>query len=73
MRKGKKIKQKIPLVSRRIKTYKPEEILAMGGARIFSEKTSAMHDTQKAIDVLSEIALSEEEIETAIFDIKSAK
>jgi hypothetical protein len=63
MRNNKRLKNTKPLISRKIKTYKPEEILAAGGAKAFSEQTRSSYNTETALQALSDIALSDMEIE----------
>ena len=61
------------LITRKIKTYKPEEIKAAGGADNFSKLTQSLYNTQKAIEALSQIALTEDEIDLAVSDLKTTK
>lgn len=73
MMENRRVKSKNTLVRFKIKTYKPEEIVASGGATAFSAMTQKLHNTRKALKSLSEIALSEEEVTTAIQEIKATK
>jgi hypothetical protein len=70
---NKKMKIEKPLVRFKFKTYKPEEIIASGGAKAFSGITRTIYDTQKAILSLSEIALTDEEVTIALHDLKASK
>jgi predicted house-cleaning noncanonical NTP pyrophosphatase (MazG superfamily) len=73
MMENRRVKSKSTLVRSKIKTYKPEEIMASGGASAFSAMTKKQYNTRKALKSLSEIALSEEEVTTAIQEIKATK
>jgi hypothetical protein len=70
---NKKMKIDKPLVRFKFKTYKPEEIIASGGAKAFSVITQTIYDTKKAIKSLSEIALTDEEVAIGIQELKAAK
>ena len=69
----KKAQSNKALITRKIKTYKPEEIKAAGGADNFSKLTQSLYNTQKAIEALSQIALTEDEIDLAVSDLKTTK
>jgi hypothetical protein len=73
MMENRRVKSKSTLVRFKIKTYKPEEIMASGGASVFSAMTKKQYNTHKALKSLSEIALSEEEVATAIQEIRATK
>jgi hypothetical protein len=71
MRNNKKIQNSKTLVSRKIKTYKPEEIKAAGGADKFGILTG--QNPKKAMQNLMSIALTEEEYLSALQILQESK
>jgi hypothetical protein len=71
MRNNKKIQNSKTLVSRKIKTYKPEEIKAAGGADKFGILIG--QNPKKAFQNLMSIALTEEEYLSAVQILQESK
>jgi hypothetical protein len=71
MRQNKKVQNMQALISRKIKTFKPEEIKAAGGADIFGQLTG--QNPKKALRNLMSIALTEEQYLSAIQIVAASK